>query len=118
MRFRLETMERFREASATPPRSPREASAKPPRSHRGPTSMLRPFEAQPYPLVLKLNASLAAFHHPLSHGLSLIQQHGGARFVEQTSAKPGEATPRSHSLAAKPREANPSTNSGPAKPPA
>ena len=74
----LETMERFREASAEPPRSPREASAKPPRSHRGPTSMLRPFEAQPRPLVLKLNASLAAFHRPLSHGLNLIQQQGGA----------------------------------------
>ena len=68
--------------------------------------------------VLKVNASLAAFHRPLSHGLNLIQQHGGANVRDVCGTKPGEATPRSHSLAAKPREANPSTNSGPAKPPA
>ena len=99
----LETMERFREASAKPPRSLREAPAKPPRSHRRPTSMLRPFEAQPCPVVLKLNASLAAFHRPLSHGLNLIQQHGGACLWNKHPRSPAkplrEATVLPRSLA-------------------
>ena len=60
--------------------------------------MLRPFEAQPCPLVLKLNASLAAFHYPLSHGLKLLQQRGSANVRDVCPAKPlREATvlPRS-----------------------
>ena len=89
-------LETFREAFAKPLRSLREAPAKPPRSHRRPTSMLRPFEAQPCPLVLKLNASLAAFHRPLSHGLNLIQQHGGANVRDVCGTNIREAR-RSHS---------------------
>ena len=89
-----------------------EASAKPPRSHRCPTSMLRPFEAQPCSLVLKLNISLIAFHRPLSHGLNLNERPNvsdvcGTSILELRRS-PGEAAPRSRSLAAKPREANPS----------
>ena len=106
----LETMERFRETSAKPPRSPREASAKPPRSHRGPTSMLRHFEAQPCPLVLKLNYSLAAFHRPLSHGLNLIQQHGSANVRDVCGTSIREAR-RSHS--AKPQSCREASRSQP-----
>ena len=40
--------------------------------------MLRPFEAQPCPLVLKLDVSLAASHRPRSHRLNLLQLHESA----------------------------------------
>ena len=51
-------------------RSLREAPAKPPRSHRGPTSTLRPFGAQPCPLVLKPNFLFTAFVAPFRMDLT------------------------------------------------
>ena len=58
--------------------------------------MLRPFEAQACPLVLKLNASLAALYRPLWHGLNLIQQHGSANVRDVCGTNIREAR-RSHS---------------------
>ena len=95
------------EAPAKPPRSHREATAKPPRSHRGPTSMLRPFEAQACPLVLKLNASLAALYRPL---FNLIQQHGSANVRDVCGTNIREAR-RSHS--AKPQSCREASRSQP-----
>ena len=110
--FLLETMERFREASAKPPRSLRKATAV-----QLPCSPLRGPAMSPSPEAQCLSYGLSSPPCMDSTCFHYMRAQTSEILVE-ASAKLGEATPRSRSLAAKPREANPSTNSGPTKPPA
>ena len=93
--FQARICQKRRNVFAKPPRSLRDASAKLPRSHRGPTSMLRPFQAQPCSPVLEAQC--------LSYGRTSIREARRSHSAKSQSCREALPSQRCHEFW--PREA-------------